>query len=175
MTNKIDTVLKAITNQIAGTLPNDTVQNPKLGTHPVSSACSHPTTDPAYSTQTHNSINTITILPKVGPKICTINRHEEGNLDDTNPDPQPQPDRFVSIATEQVQKLNSMLESLGLVPRSSNTKFVCSKEDDGEVMFIKIIRDNDEPQNEVEGAPSEEPIVEYFDTLTTREKLPHRY
>ncbi|GJV54781.1 zinc finger, CCHC-type containing protein [Tanacetum coccineum] len=33
MTNKIDTVLKAITDQIAGTLPSDTVKNPKLGTH----------------------------------------------------------------------------------------------------------------------------------------------
>ncbi|GJR17992.1 hypothetical protein Tco_0966519 [Tanacetum coccineum] len=35
MTNKIDTVLKAITDQIAGTLPSDTVKNPKLGTHPA--------------------------------------------------------------------------------------------------------------------------------------------
>nr|GEW29277.1 retrovirus-related Pol polyprotein from transposon TNT 1-94 [Tanacetum cinerariifolium] len=32
MTNKIDTVLKAIIDQIAGTLPSDTVKNPKLGT-----------------------------------------------------------------------------------------------------------------------------------------------
>ncbi|GJS56720.1 MAK10-like protein [Tanacetum coccineum] len=38
MTNKINTVLKAIADQIAGTLPSDTVKNPKLGTHPVSSA-----------------------------------------------------------------------------------------------------------------------------------------
>ncbi|GJW44444.1 hypothetical protein Tco_0073243 [Tanacetum coccineum] len=36
MTNKINTVLKAITDQIAGTLPSDTVKNLKLGTHPVS-------------------------------------------------------------------------------------------------------------------------------------------
>ncbi|GKC31447.1 hypothetical protein Tco_1038741 [Tanacetum coccineum] len=46
MTNKIDTVLKAITDQIAGTLPSDTVKNLKLGTHPVSSAHSYPTMDP---------------------------------------------------------------------------------------------------------------------------------
>ncbi|GKD00485.1 hypothetical protein Tco_1170759 [Tanacetum coccineum] len=46
MTNKIDTVLKAITDQIAGTLPSDTVKNPKLGTHPVLSAHSYPTQDP---------------------------------------------------------------------------------------------------------------------------------
>nr|GEW40187.1 MAK10-like protein [Tanacetum cinerariifolium] len=36
MTNKIDTMLKAVTDQIAGTLPNNTVKNLKLGTHPVS-------------------------------------------------------------------------------------------------------------------------------------------
>ncbi|GJU56127.1 hypothetical protein Tco_1229841 [Tanacetum coccineum] len=115
MTNKIDTVLKAITDRIAGTLPGDKVKNPKLGTHPVSSA-----------------------------QI----EHEEGNPEDTNPNPQPKPDPFASIATKQVRKLNSMLESLGLVPQSSNTKFVCTKKDDGEVMFIEIIRDEDEPQNE---------------------------
>ncbi|GKE37521.1 hypothetical protein Tco_1460926, partial [Tanacetum coccineum] len=115
MTNKIDTVLKAITDQIAGTLPSDTIKNPKLGTYPV--------------------------LPAL-------------------------------------RKLNSMLESLGLVPQSSNTKSVYSKEDDGEV--IEIIRDDDEPQNkglnEGEGATTEEPVVEYFDTLPTRDELTyHRY
>ncbi|GKE60569.1 hypothetical protein Tco_1510936, partial [Tanacetum coccineum] len=109
MTNKIDTVLKAITDRIAGTLPSDTIKNPKLGTHPVSSA-------------------------------------QEESLENANSNPQPQPNQFASIATKQVRKLNSMLESLGLVPQSSNTKFVCSKEDDGEVMFIEIIRDDDEPR-----------------------------
>ncbi|GKD80540.1 hypothetical protein Tco_1347379 [Tanacetum coccineum] len=38
MTNKIDIVLKAIADQIASTLPSDTIKNPKLGTHPVSYA-----------------------------------------------------------------------------------------------------------------------------------------
>ncbi|GKA64584.1 hypothetical protein Tco_0764291 [Tanacetum coccineum] len=65
-----------------------------------------------------------------------------------------------TLPSDMVRKLNSMLESLGLVPQSSNTKFVCSKEDDGEVMFIEIIRDDDEPQNEGlnegEGATTEE-------------------
>ncbi|GJU52224.1 MAK10-like protein [Tanacetum coccineum] len=35
MTNKIDTVLKAITDRIAGALPSDTVKNPKLSTSPL--------------------------------------------------------------------------------------------------------------------------------------------
>ncbi|GJU91163.1 hypothetical protein Tco_1303586 [Tanacetum coccineum] len=48
-------------------------------------------------------------------------------------------------------------------------------EDDGEVMFIEIIRDDDEPQNEDpnegEGAMTKEPVVEYFDTFPTRDEL----
>ncbi|GKB75268.1 hypothetical protein Tco_0942163 [Tanacetum coccineum] len=49
MTNKIDTVLKAITDRIIGSLPGDTVKNPKLNvnsTSAVSSAHSYPTVDP---------------------------------------------------------------------------------------------------------------------------------
>ncbi|GKE70600.1 hypothetical protein Tco_1528672, partial [Tanacetum coccineum] len=94
--------------------------------------------------------------------------------------PHPQPDPLASIATEQVRKLNSMLESLGLVPQSSNTKFVCTKEEDGEVMFIEIIQDDDEPQNESpnkgEGTTTEGPAEEYFDTFPTKDELTyHKY
>ncbi|GKA84360.1 hypothetical protein Tco_0805955 [Tanacetum coccineum] len=59
MTNKIDTVLKAITDRITGTLPSDTVKNPKLGTHPVSSARSYPIIDPQWSSYPSTSINAI--------------------------------------------------------------------------------------------------------------------
>ncbi|GJY94961.1 MAK10-like protein [Tanacetum coccineum] len=136
MTNKIDTVLKAITDRIAGTLPSDT--------QPEKSQVDE-------------------------PKI----ENEEGNPNDTNSNPQPQLNPFASIATEQVRKLNSMLKSLGFVPQSSNTKLVCTKEDDGEVMFIEIIRDKDEPQNEI---TTEGPTVEYFDTFPTRDELTyHKY
>ncbi|GJY37462.1 putative reverse transcriptase domain-containing protein [Tanacetum coccineum] len=41
MTNKIDTVLKAITNRIARALPSDTVKNPKLSTSLILSARSY--------------------------------------------------------------------------------------------------------------------------------------
>ncbi|GJV13948.1 hypothetical protein Tco_1359271 [Tanacetum coccineum] len=67
MTNKIDTVLKAITEQIAGALPSNTVKNLKLNVNPttsVLSARSYPTEDPQCSTHIHGSINTITIHPK---------------------------------------------------------------------------------------------------------------
>ncbi|GKC38687.1 MAK10-like protein [Tanacetum coccineum] len=59
MTNKIDTMLKAITNRIEGTLPSDTIKNPKLRTRLVSSARSHPTIDPQCSSHPFNSINAI--------------------------------------------------------------------------------------------------------------------
>ncbi|GKA34215.1 MAK10-like protein [Tanacetum coccineum] len=59
MTNKIDTVLKAITDRIAGTLPSDMVKNPKLGTTLVLSARSYPNIDPQCSSHPSNSINAI--------------------------------------------------------------------------------------------------------------------
>ncbi|GJS13126.1 MAK10-like protein [Tanacetum coccineum] len=59
MTNKIATVLKAITDQIAGTLPSNTVKNPKLGNRPVFSAHSYPTIDPQCSSHPSTSINAI--------------------------------------------------------------------------------------------------------------------
>ncbi|GJV92084.1 hypothetical protein Tco_1539897 [Tanacetum coccineum] len=46
MTNKIDTVLKEITDRIAGALPSDTVKNPKLSASPILSARSYPNIDP---------------------------------------------------------------------------------------------------------------------------------
>ncbi|GJR76725.1 MAK10-like protein [Tanacetum coccineum] len=61
MTNKIDIVLKAITDQIAGTLPSDTVKNPKLGTSHVLSTRSYPNMDPQCSNHTYGSINTLII------------------------------------------------------------------------------------------------------------------
>ncbi|GKE76563.1 hypothetical protein Tco_1542683 [Tanacetum coccineum] len=59
MTNKIDTVLKAIIDQITGTLPSDTVKNPKLGTTLVLFARSYLTIDPQCSSHPSNSINAI--------------------------------------------------------------------------------------------------------------------
>ncbi|GJV57754.1 hypothetical protein Tco_1458759 [Tanacetum coccineum] len=58
VTNKIDTVLKAITDRIAGTLPSDTVKNPKLSTSSVLSARSYPMIDP-NSSHHSTSINAI--------------------------------------------------------------------------------------------------------------------
>ncbi|GJS24506.1 MAK10-like protein [Tanacetum coccineum] len=59
MTNKIDTVLKVITDRIARALPSDTVKNLKLSASPVLSARSYPTIDPQCSSRPSTSINAI--------------------------------------------------------------------------------------------------------------------
>ncbi|GJU03679.1 hypothetical protein Tco_1114017, partial [Tanacetum coccineum] len=124
MTNKIDTVLKAITDRITGELPSDTVKNSKLNvnsTTPVLSARSYPTDDPKGEEREK--------------------RNNPENLDTTPPSP---PDPSISFITEKVRKLNSFLESSGVVPQSSDTEFVCTKGDDEDVMFIEIIRNYDD-------------------------------
>ncbi|GJT14455.1 MAK10-like protein [Tanacetum coccineum] len=123
-----------------------------------------------------SSINAITIHPKQ-PEESQVNEPDVSSLGNISSNPHPQPDPLASIATEQVRKLNLMLKSLGLVPQSSNTRFVYTKEEDGEVMFIEIIRDDDEPQNESpnegEGTTKKGPEVEYFNTVSTRDELTH--
>ncbi|GJY92414.1 hypothetical protein Tco_0508196 [Tanacetum coccineum] len=99
MTNKIDTMLKAITDRIADILPSNTVKTQNWG-----------------------------------------------------------PIQFRLLVTTQQWTRNAQHKSM----------------DDGEVMFIEIIRD-DEPQNkdphEVERVTTEEPVVEYFDAFPTRDEL----
>ncbi|GJT46456.1 hypothetical protein Tco_0955171 [Tanacetum coccineum] len=124
MTNKIDTVLKAITDRIAGALPSDTVKNPKLNinsTNLVLSACSYPTEDPKCSTHIHGLINTITIHPKQQSdshdyKPEENKEKEKISREDINTNSSTPPDPLVSFITEKVLKLNSFLESLGLAP-----------------------------------------------------------
>nr|GEW71563.1 hypothetical protein [Tanacetum cinerariifolium] len=152
MTNKIDTVLKAITDQMADTLPRDTVKNPKLSISLVLSARSYLNMDPQCSSHIHNLINAMTIHPK-SLEGSQVNRpdkgqEEEGNIGNTNFSLHPKPDPLAFIAIEQ---------------------------DDGEVMFIEIIRDNDEPQNEgpndEEGAKMEGAAIECFDRFPTTDEL----
>ncbi|GJR28916.1 protein kinase-like domain, concanavalin A-like lectin/glucanase domain protein [Tanacetum coccineum] len=92
MTNKIDTVLKAITDRMAGALPSDTVKNPKLNVNTTTSvlfARSYPTEDPQCSTYIHGSINAITIHLKQqsnsrNSKVEEKEREREGGPEDTN-------------------------------------------------------------------------------------------
>ncbi|GJW81475.1 MAK10-like protein [Tanacetum coccineum] len=176
-TNKIDTVLKAITDQIASTLPSDTVKNPKLGTHPVLSARSYPTIDPQCSTQIHSSINAIIIHPKQQSNShdrTEENEEEErGILENHTGSPTP-PDPSISFIIKKVLKFNSLFESLGLVPPSPNAELVCIKKEDGDVMFIEIIlKDDNSHKEELEAGVQK---VEYFDIFLTRSELAyHKY
>ncbi|GJW33752.1 hypothetical protein Tco_0053784 [Tanacetum coccineum] len=152
MTNKIDTVLKAIIDRIAGTLPSDTVKNPKLGTYLVLSARSYPTIDPQCLTQIYSSINTITIHPKQQSDShdrTEENKEEERQRDSSknHPDSPTPPDPSISFITEK---------------------------EDGEVMFIEIIPKDDSSHKEEPKAGVQE--VEYFDIFPTRSELAyHKY
>ncbi|GJS03944.1 retrotransposon ORF1 [Tanacetum coccineum] len=177
MTNKIDTVLKAITDRITRALPSDTVKNPKLSTYPVLSTRSYPTEDPQCSTHVHGSINTVTICPKQRNEPQNYEPEEEeakDNPKNIHVNPPTPPDPSVSFITEKVLKLNSFFESLGLVPQSSHTELVCTKGDKDGVMFIEIVQKNDDSHKEELEAREQE--VEYFDVLPTRSELAyHKY
>ncbi|GJT73241.1 hypothetical protein Tco_1032527 [Tanacetum coccineum] len=101
--NKIDIVLKAISDQIVCTLPSDTVKNPKLGTYPVLSARSYPTIDPQCSSHIHSSINAIIIHPKQPEESHDnepdIGHEAKGSFGNINSNQHPQPDPLASIAT----------------------------------------------------------------------------
>ncbi|GJV66545.1 hypothetical protein Tco_1482054 [Tanacetum coccineum] len=106
MTNKIDSVLKAITDRIMGALPSDTIKNPKLNVNPIAS-----------------------VLSAQGGE-----QEEKYDLENINTNPSSPPDSSSLFVIEKVRKLNSFLESLTLVPQSSDKEYVCTKGDDGDVM-----------------------------------------
>ncbi|GJY99655.1 hypothetical protein Tco_0517085 [Tanacetum coccineum] len=158
MTNKIETVLKVITDRIAGALPRDTVKNLKLSASPVLSARSYPNMDPQCSNHVQGSINTITIHSEkqsdsYDEKAKENKEEEKDNSEYFHVNPSTPPDPSVAFIIEKVPKFNSFFESLGLVPQSSNTEIIFTKGDDGEVMFIELIRKNDDSS---EGEPVEE-------------------
>ncbi|GJW36138.1 hypothetical protein Tco_0059058 [Tanacetum coccineum] len=129
MTNKIDTVLKAITDRITGALPSDTVKNPNLNvksTSPVLSVHSYLLEEPQAHSIIHSLINAITICPKQPNKYCIDKSEEEeeekGNPENININPPSPPDLTISLIIE--------------------------KEDDGDVMFIEIIKKYDDSREE---------------------------
>ncbi|GJU37474.1 MAK10-like protein [Tanacetum coccineum] len=100
-------------------------------------------------------------------------------MDNTEP-PLP-PNSPVSLIMEKIYKLNSFLESLNLIPPSSNIQFIYTKESEGDIMFVELIKKYDdssegelgEADNVVTG---EELGVEYFDKFPTRSELAyHKY
>ncbi|GJR39823.1 hypothetical protein Tco_1215507 [Tanacetum coccineum] len=86
MTNKIDTVLKAITDRIVGTLPSNTIKNSKLSTTPVLSARSYPTIDPQCSSHPSTSINSIKAHSKEVTVYQTSLRQPEIEIEPQQPE-----------------------------------------------------------------------------------------
>ncbi|GJT89739.1 hypothetical protein Tco_1078584 [Tanacetum coccineum] len=124
------------------------------------------------------SINTITIHPKQQSDSRDDKTEENGeekrNRPENHSDCSTPPDPLIAFITKKVLKFNSLFESLGLVPPSPNAELVCTKEEDGDVMFIEIIpRDDNSHKEEPEPRVQE---VEYFDIFPTRSELAyHKY
>ncbi|GJR71709.1 hypothetical protein Tco_0084074 [Tanacetum coccineum] len=112
MTNKIDTVLKAITNRITRALPSDTVKNLKLNvnsTSPVLSARSCPAEDPQCSA--YKTIGDKPEEKEIAKTGATDEDHhvmvrvesehekseEEGNTENINTESPSQPDPSISF------------------------------------------------------------------------------
>ncbi|GJZ64235.1 hypothetical protein Tco_0620656, partial [Tanacetum coccineum] len=131
---------------------SDTVKNSKLSTYPVLSARSYPTKDPQCSTQTHDSINAIIIYIEQ-QSASYDNREKENKKEKDNPEnihvnPPIPPDPSITFITKKVLKFNLFFESLRLVPPSSNTELIYTKEEDSDVMFIKIVSKDDNSRKE---------------------------
>ncbi|GJU00883.1 hypothetical protein Tco_1111221 [Tanacetum coccineum] len=179
MTNKIDIVLKVITDRIAGALPSNMVKNPKLSTYPILSARSYPTEDPQCSTHVHGSINAIIIHPKQQSESRDDKPEENVEEEKDNPEnihanPFAPPDPSIPFIIEKLLKLNSFFESLRLVPQSSSIELICTKGDDGDVMFIEIVKKYDDSHKEEPNIGERE--VEYFDIFQNRSELAyHKY
>ncbi|GJX66848.1 hypothetical protein Tco_0302575 [Tanacetum coccineum] len=140
MTNKIDTVLKAITDRMAEALPSDTVKNPKLNvnsTSPVLFARSYPTEDPQCSTHIHGSINVITIHPK-----------QQCNPHNDKPEEEEQEEK------DDPENINTNPS----LPPDPSVSFITKKNDDSHIKEPKV----------GENAGVGESEVEYFDIFPTR-------
>nr|GEW05887.1 retrotransposon Orf1 [Tanacetum cinerariifolium] len=102
-------------------------------------------------------------------------KKKKGDSENTNTNPPLSPNPSILFITVKVHKLNSFLESFSLVTQSSDTKFVCTKKDDGDIMFIEITKKYDDSHEE-DLEWDENTIIggleaEYFDIFTTRSEL----
>ncbi|GJU10013.1 MAK10-like protein [Tanacetum coccineum] len=131
--------------------------------------------DPQCLTQIHSSINAITIHPKQQSDSydrTKENEEEERGSQENHPDSPTPPGPSISFVLEKVLKFN--FESLGLVLPSPNAELVCTKEEDGDVIFIEIILKDENSHREGPEIGVQE--VEYFDTFPTRSELAyHKY
>ncbi|GJY69044.1 hypothetical protein Tco_0472026 [Tanacetum coccineum] len=129
--------------------------------------------------EVHGSINVVTICheqqsdPQDG-RAKENEEEEEDKLENIHFDSSTPPDTSLLFITEKVLNFNSFFESLGLVPPSSNTELICTKEEDGDVMFIEIVLKDDNSRKEEPEVGEHE--VEHFNMFLTRSELAyHKY
>ncbi|GJV23625.1 hypothetical protein Tco_1376320 [Tanacetum coccineum] len=97
------------------------------------------------------------------------NEEEERCISKNHPNSPTPPDPSISFVTEKVLKINSLFESLRLVPPSPNPELVCTKKEDGDVIFIEIMPKEDNFYKEEPKPGVQE--VEYFIIFPTRSEL----
>nr|GEV10213.1 MAK10-like protein [Tanacetum cinerariifolium] len=144
--------------------PHDTqycMKDPKQAFVEYASSHTDEAGDPQCLTQTHCSINAITTHTKQQSASYNDgekeNKEEEDGPKNIHVNPPTPSDPSVTFIAEKVLKFNSFFESLGLVPLSSNTELVCTKEEDGDVMFIEIVsKDDNSRKEESEAGENEE-------------------
>ncbi|GJT32420.1 hypothetical protein Tco_0922839 [Tanacetum coccineum] len=129
--------------------------------------------------EVHGSINVVTICheqqsdPQDG-RAKENEEEEEDKPENIHFDSSTPPDTSLLFITKKVLNFNSFFESLGLVPPSSNTELICTKEEDGDVMFSEIVLKDDNSRKEEPEAGEHE--VEHFDMFPTRSELTyHKY
>nr|GEZ03843.1 hypothetical protein [Tanacetum cinerariifolium] len=98
-------------------------------------------------------INAITIHPKqqsdpYNDEPVESEKEKKDSPENTNTNPSASPDSSVSFITVKVRKLNSFFESFGLALQLSGTEFVCTKGDNGDVMFTDIVKMDDDSRKE---------------------------
>nr|GEU49895.1 ribonuclease H-like domain-containing protein [Tanacetum cinerariifolium] len=124
------------------------------------------------------SIDTITIHPKLQsdshdnkPKKMRKKRETAPKSHSNSSTPL---DPSISFLTKKFLKFNSLFELLESIPPSPNAKLVCTKEEEGDVMFIEIIPKDDDSCKEEPKAEGQE--VEYLYIFLTRSELAyHKY
>nr|GEV30908.1 retrotransposon Orf1 [Tanacetum cinerariifolium] len=92
-------------------------------------------------------------------------KEEKGDPENINTNPPSPPNPSISFITKKVRKLNSFLESLNLVPPSSDAEFIYTKENDGDVMFIELIKKYDDSYEEELGEDENFMIVENISSI----------
>nr|GEV27050.1 ribonuclease H-like domain-containing protein [Tanacetum cinerariifolium] len=182
MTNKINIVLKAITDRIMRALSSDMVKNPNMNVNSTSLvlfARSYLTEDPQCSACIHSSINATIIYPKQ-PSKPHDGKPGENKIAKTGTTDEDH-HAMVRVESEHKKSEEEEREEEGNTENINtdspsqpdpSISFIIEKGDKGDIMFTEIIKKYDDSREEElkekENAATRGLEVEYFDTFLTR-------